>query len=67
MSNTTLEEVEAAHAEYDKCSEELAEALNTMKVGPSRSKEQLEVISGLTKRCDELMHKYLDAFKEYHS
>lgn len=61
-----LEEMEKAHAAYNECSEQLAQALEEVKARGGGTKEQLDKIAAINKKCDELMHSYMDAFKKYY-
>jgi len=61
-----LEEMEQAHAAYNDCSEELANALNKLKDKGGASKEQLKKIAAFNKRCEEALQAYLEAFNKYY-
>jgi hypothetical protein len=62
-----LEEMERAHAAYNECTENLANALSEVKEdGAKRSHAQLQKISELNDLCEELMRQYLKAFKSYY-
>jgi hypothetical protein len=61
-----LEDMEQAHAAYNACSEELADALTEVKAKGSVSKEELKKIADINRRCDELLQVYLEAFNKYY-
>lgn len=63
--SSLIEEVETAQSAYDTCSEELATALNEVKTNGRRTKDQLQRIAAINKRCDELMQIYLAALRKY--
>ena len=58
-----LEELEDLHAAYNDCSEHLAKLLNEVKETGRPSLEMINKIKGINQRYDELLDKYVSAYK----
>ena len=65
MNTSLKEQLDKAQAEYEKCSEELAAMLEDAK--SNLTPEIMERIRLHNQRCNELMEKYLDAYRAYYS
>ena len=61
-----MEDMQAAHAAYNNCSEQLANTLSAARAGDRRTKEQLAGIAGINKLCADALDRYLVAFEKYY-
>jgi hypothetical protein len=67
MSNAALQqEMENTLAEYNKCSEELAEALNLARSVGQLTPELMNKIRDTNNSCNELLERYLFAYRAYY-
>jgi len=58
------EELERLHAAYNECSEQLGELLNEVREMRRPSLEMMAKIKELNRHCDELLDKYIAAYKD---
>jgi hypothetical protein len=61
-----LEVMEAAHAAYNDCTQQLSDALNEAPKSDDPKEEWLHRIKELNERCDQCLQKYLAAFERYY-
>jgi hypothetical protein len=68
MSSEALKRaMEEALAEYNQCAEHLAAALNAARERNKITPQLMSKITDTNKRCNELLDRYLNAYRAYYA